>query len=378
MLFHGIPYNARVKIILKPPMFLFIHHILSRSARMTIFKQTVGIDISYKTFDARFGTITVEQQQSISPSKSFKNSPAGFNLLLRWINKLIVAHDVPVIFVMEATGVYYEHLAHFLVQHDYQVAVILPNKIRNYAKSLDSKSKTDSIDAAVITRFALERQLPLWTPPAPSLKTLRDLCREYHALKSNCTQIKNQLHALKASFHPHKESFKRKQQLLKFLNRQIALLTKELRALVKSDPALAQHLKQIKTAKGLGDITILTVLAETRCFQFVTNQKQLTSYAGLDIVFNDSGLKKGRTSISKKGNAFIRKALFMPALSACRANPKLKELYQRLVAKGKNKKLAIIAVARKLLLLIYTLWKTNSPYIPDYKPVAHPVTVGAV
>ncbi len=114
---------------------------------------------------------------------------------------------------------------------------------------------------------------------------------------------------------------------------------------------------------------ILTVLAETRCFQLVTNQKQLSSYAGLDIVFNDSGLKKGRTSISKKGDTFIRKALFMPALSACRANPKFKEFYQRLVAKGKNKKLAIITVTRKLLLLIYTLWKTNSPYIPDYKSV---------
>jgi transposase len=267
----------------------------------------------------------------------------------------------------EATGVYYEHLAHFLHSHGYQVAVALPNKIRNYAKSLESKSKTDPLDAAVITRFGLERQLLLWSPASESLKTLRNLCREYHCLKANCTQIKNQLHALNASFKPHRESFKRKTQLLKFLQRQVVLIKKKLRALVKSDSTLAQRLKQIKTAKGLGDITILTVLAETRCFDLVTNQKQLTSYAGLDVLFNDSGLKKGKTSISKKGNKFIRNALFMPALSACRANPKLKQLYQRLVAKGKNKKLAIIAVARKLLLLIYTLWKTNSPYIPDYK-----------
>jgi transposase len=84
-------------------------------------------------------------------------------------------------------------------------------------------------------------------------------------------------------------------------------------------------------------------------------------------------LKKGKTSISKKGNTFIRKALFMPALSACRANPHMKELYKRLVAKGKNKKLAIIAVARKLLLLIYTLWKSNSVYIPEYNPM-HPAS----
>ena len=91
-------------------------------------------------------------------------------------------------------------------------------------------------------------------------------------------------------------------------------------------------------------------------------------YAGLDVVFNDSGIKKGKTSISKKGNKFLRKAVFMPALSASKHNHKMKELYKRLVAKGKNKKLALIAVARKLLLLIYSLWKNNSEYIPDYQP----------
>jgi transposase len=337
---------------------------------MNILKQTVGIDISYKKFDACFGTINVQQQNTLSPSKSFNNSLPGFKLFLRWIKTFIVSHDVPLIFVMEATGVYYEHLAHFLLQHGYQVAVILPNKIRNYAKSLESKSKTDPLDAAVITRFGLERQLTLWTPPSETVKALRDLCREYHCLKANITQIKNQLHALNASFKPHRESFKRKTQLLKFLERQVSLIKKELRALVKTEPELAQRLKKIKTAKGLGDITILTVLAETRCFELVSNQKQLASYAGFDIVFNDSGLKKGKTSISKKGNTFIRKALFMPALSACRANPQMKELYKRLVSKGKNKKLAIIAVARKLLLLIYTLWKSNSIYIPDYKSAA--------
>jgi transposase len=338
---------------------------------MDILKQTVGIDISYKTFDARFGTINTQQNTSISQAKSFNNSPAGFKLFLQWIKKNIVSHDVPLIFVMEATGVYYEHLAHFLFEHGFQIAVVLPNKIKNYAKSLQSKSKTDPLDAATITRFGLERQLVPWTPPSDTLKALRDVCREYHCLKTNITQIKNQLHALKSSFKPHRESLKRKSLLLKFLQRQVALITKELRALVKADPGLSQHLKQIKTAKGLGDITILTVLAETRCFQLISNQKQLTSYAGLDIVFNDSGMKKGKSSISKKGNTFIRKAIFMPALSACRANPQLKAFYQRLLAKGKNNKLAIIAVARKLLLLIYTLWKSNSPYIQDYKPVQH-------
>ena len=108
-------------------------------------------------------------------------------------------------------------------------------------------------------------------------------------LKANCTQIKNQLHALKSSFKPHRESFKRKTQLLKFLQRQVALTKKELLALIKTEPDLAQRLKNIKSAKGLGDMTILTVLAETRCFELVSNQKQLASYADFDIVFHDSG-----------------------------------------------------------------------------------------
>jgi transposase len=371
LLSRGIPYNARVKITRKLPM-LFTH-IISRSVSMNILKQTVGIDVSYKSFDARFGTTNTQQQITLSPSKSFKNSLAGFKLFLRWLKKYILSDDIPLVFVMEATGVYYEQLAHFLFQQGYQVAVILPNKIRNYAKSLESKSKTDPLDAAVITRFGLERQLNLWTPPSETMKVLRDLCREYQSLKTNSTQIKNQLHALNASFKPLRESFKRKTLHLKFLQRQILLIQKELRALVKTEPDLAQRLKNIKTAKGLGDMTILTVLSETRCFELVTNLKQLASYAGFDIVFNDSGLKKGRTSISKKGNTFIRKALFMPALSACRANPQMKQLYQRLVSKGKNKKLAIIAIARKLLLLIFTLWKSNSPYSNDYKPL-HPAS----
>ncbi len=122
---------------------------------MTILKQTIGIDVSYKSFDARFATINTQQEINLSASKSFKNSLAGFKLFLRWLKKYILSDDIPLVFVMEATGVYYEQLSHFLFQQGYQVAVILPNKIRNYAKSLESKSKTDPLDAAVIVTLSM-------------------------------------------------------------------------------------------------------------------------------------------------------------------------------------------------------------------------------
>lgn len=333
---------------------------------MNILKQIVGVDISMNTFNARFGTTDHQQRITLSPDQAFTNALSGFKQLLKWAKKSIVSDDIPLVFIMEATGVYYQQLAYFLVENNCSVAVVLPNKIKNYCKSLSSKSKTDPLDAAAITRFGLERQLSLWTPPTETLKALHTLTREYHALKSTITEIKNQNHALLSSFQPLASTLKRKKQLLVMLEKQARQIVLELHDLVESDVSFSERIDNICTVKGVGFMTVVSVLAETQCFKLVTKQKQLASYAGYDVVFNDSGMKKGKTSISKKGNKFLRNAVFMPALSAIRHNPQMKIFYQRLVAKGKNKKLALIAVARKLLLLIYALWKNNSVYDPNY------------
>lgn len=333
---------------------------------MNILKQIVGVDISMNTLNARFGTADTGQHHELSSDQSFENALPGFKKVLTWALKSRISTDLPLVFVMEATGVYYQQLAYFLVENHCSVAVVLPNKIKNYCKSLSSKSKTDPLDAAAITRFGLERQLDLWTPPSETLKTLHSLTREYHALKSTITEIKNQSHALTSSFQPLKSTLKRKKHLIALLEKQAAQIEQELHAVVDTDVILSERVPKICTAKGIGFMTVVSVLAETQCFKLVTSHKQLVSYAGYDIVFNDSGLKKGKTSISKRGNRFLRNAVFMPALAACRFNPVLKDFYQRLVAKGKNKKLALIAVARKLLLLIYALWKNNSTFDPNY------------
>lgn len=336
---------------------------------MNILKQIVGVDISMNTLNARFGTTDTGQHHELSSDQSFQNALQGFKKILEWALALRVSADIPLIFVMEATGVYYQQLAYFLVENHCPVAVVLPNKIKHYCKSLSSKSKTDPLDSAAITRFGLERHLDLWTPPTETLKTLHSLTREHHALKSTITQIKNQSHALTSSFQPLKSTLKRKKHLIATLEKQVRQIEQELHELVDADIVLAERVPKICTAKGIGFMTVVSVLAETQCFKLVTSHKQLASYAGYDIVFNDSGLKKGKTSISKKGNKFLRNAVFMPALAACRYNPVLKDFYQRLIAKGKNKKLALIAVARKLLLLIYTLWKNNAAFDPNYNSV---------
>ena len=120
------------------------------------------------------------------------------------------------------------------------------------------------------------------------------------------------------------------------------------------------------TAKGVGLITIVSIISETNGFALIQNSRQLTSYAGYDIVQNQSGSHNGKTKISKKGNKYIRKACYMPVLSAIRFNKNLKTVYQRLCINKAVKSIALIAVARKILVLIYTLWKKNEEYNENY------------
>jgi transposase len=318
-------------------------------------------------FEARFGTIDTNQDELISKSEKFNNNISGFKKFLNWSLSVRASKLLPVSFVMEVTGVYHEKLAYFLHGKGYQVVIVLPNKIRNYAKSLEIKSKTDPIDAMTITRFALERKLNPWSPPEPFIRAIKALSREYLSLKVMITEIKNKIHAKQFANYTDKDVSKRKTRLLKELQRQIDEILQHIKKLLQSKPGLYEKITKVATIKGIGEVTVIIILAETNCFEHVTNINQLISYAGLDVVLNQSGKKKGKTTISKRGNKFIRRALFMPAMSACRSNKKMKETFARLVSKGKNKKAAIVAIARKLLILIYTLWKNDSEYIQHYK-----------
>ena len=331
--------------------------------QMKIIKQVMGIDVSKDSLSVSIGSITDYQEQRISKPVAFDNTKKGFKALLAWGEKSQEIDALPLLFVMEATGVYYESLAYFLAEHKQQVVVLLPNKARHYAKTLDIKSKTDKIDAMTLTRFGLERPLQLWQVPNPVMRTLKVLTREYESIKVSATQVKNQVHH---SYLPPKETLKRLQQQLALLEKQLKAIERQIKELIAQDPSLEEKIKKIIKIKGLGLMTIVTIIAETNGFALIENTKQLASYAGLDVVHQQSGLKEKKTSISKKGNKQIRRALYMPAISACRFNAELRSWYLRLCEKKNIKKIGVIAVARKLLTLIYTLWKNNTDYNPQY------------
>ncbi len=328
-------------------------------------RQAVGIDISADSFMAAICSIDEDQNSVILSSKSFANKKLGFNNFLKWTEKFL-SRDLDTLFAMEATGVYFEKLAYFLSSEKKKVAVLLPNKVVHFAKTLNVKSKNDAIDAKVIAQFAVERKLDAWSPPSENLRYIKQLLREREELLKEKIQINNQLHSKKAAFQFNSSSMKRAEKRIRFIEKQLGEIMQEIDELLKVDSELNEKVKKITSIKGVGQLTILIILAETNGFALIKNRKQLVSYCGYDVVERQSGTSlNARKRISKKGNKFIRKALHYPALSAIRHDERLGAFYNRINERNKSKMIGVVAVQRKLLLLIYALWKSGEVYNPN-------------
>lgn len=328
-------------------------------------KHCVGIDVSMDFLDCCFGTSDAFQNYKFGKSRKFSNNQEGFKELLNWINQQKVLDEL--IFVMEATGVYYENLAHFLSENDCKISILLPNMVKHYAKSLNVKTKTDEKDSEVLCKLGLERKLTHWKMPTRIMRELKFFSREYREVKYKINQIKNQLHARHHSHGCPSSTASRMKKLLALLEIQVIEIEAELRILVMSDSEFYDKIQKICSIPGVSFITAVCIVAETNAFALITNARQLASYAGLDIQQNQSGNRIGKTRISKKGNSFIRYALYMPALCASRFNPIMKDFYNNLKDRKPAKKIAVTAVARKLLILIYILWKNNEEFDQNYE-----------
>lgn len=332
---------------------------------MELIKQVFGIDVSMDSFVSKVGTIATDQQTEIRTLRDFKNNTQGIKQFYKFaLSKQI--DGVPQYFLMEATGVYYEALAYFLKSQGAHVIVVLPNKAKHFAKTLTIKSKTDPIDAHMLTQMGLEKRLNEWQPPSELMKELKLLTREHLALKELRTDAKNRIHAKTHSFKPGKDTVRRLRREIKLYETLIKEVELSIRSLLQSDTLMWVKIQNILRVNGVGLMTVARVLAETNAFSLIRNGKQLTSYAGLDVVFNESGKHQGKTRISRKGNSHLRQSVYMPAISAIKSNPNLKSYYERMLEKGKPKKVGVIAVARKLLLLIYFLWTNETEYDPNY------------
>lgn len=331
-----------------------------------ILRQIVGIDVAQDELVVSLGRKYEDLSDEIYANGKFVNTPKGFIELIKWVKKLTI-ETLNLRYVMEATGVYHESLAYYLSDNHFEVSVVLPNLISNFFRTLDVKTINDKTSAAAIARFGLARTLNQWQRPDPVYKKLKQLSREREQIVMDRTVVKNQLHAENAEAEPNKSSIKRAERRIALLSKQENEIKLELAAIIKNDSKIKQDVTLLSTIPGVGKLTAAIVLAETNGFELIRNKSQLVSYAGLDVIEKQSGTSiRGKTRISKRGNRHLRKSLHMPSLSGIRREPKFKALFVRLVSKHGIKMKAVVAVQKKMLELMYTLYKTQKGYEKDY------------
>jgi transposase len=337
-----------------------------------IVKQVAGIDVAQKELVVTLGRMYDDWTPELCGHKVFANSAKGFGLLVGWVGK-VLKDAVGVRYVVEATGVYHEGLSYYLDDNGIEVSVIVPSKISNYHRTLEVKTVTDKTSSETIALFGLERKLDCWRRPKVIFKQLRQLVRERQQIVETRTIAKNQLHAEQSGYEPNKSSLARIKQQINFFNKQEVAIKQEIAELVKGDEEVKHSIAVMSSAPGVGSLTATTALAETNGFELVRNKRQLSSYAGFDVREKQSGTSvRGKTRISKKGNKQLRRAMHLPALAAIRSNDRYKAMFVRLVSQHGIKMKAVVAVQRKLLELMYVLYKTNKPYDPDYVSCSEP------
>jgi len=329
-------------------------------------KYGVGIDMGKEDFNACLSVIDSSQGIKIRATTRFKNHKKGFSEFAKWVDKHC-KEELPIHYLMEATGVYYEQLALFLHHRAEYVVVVLPQKAKHYIKALGIKTKTDNVDSQALATMACQQQLPNWKPISEEMYKLRQLTRQQVELQEFKTQLNNQLQALELGMYASKEVQKQLKKLLKEIDKQLEDCQVLIKKAIDENPEWKRKTEQICKIKGVGLLTVANMITETNEFALFENHRQLVSYAGYDIVENQSGKRVGKTRISKRGNRRIRRALHMSALQVVLYKQKpFVNLFERVYETTKIKMKGYVAVQRKLLTIMYALWKKDEGYDANY------------
>ena len=330
-------------------------------------KYSVGLDVSSKKIDASISVIDERQKVVVKSSTQIANTKKGFENLEHWILKH-KKEEIPVVICMEATGIYHENCAYYLYEKGFETSIILPNKAKKYLEAIGLKSKNDSIDAKGLSQMGAEQCLERWQPMGTFFYELRLLTRQHQNVTELKTVIKNQLDALSFAMHHLESVTDQLKQTIELFETQLQELNKSILQHIKSNQQVGERVENICTMKGLGILSVATVLAETNGFILFKNYKQVISYAGYDVVEAQSGSRVGKTKISKKGNSRIRRILHMPSLVVikCEVKP-FKDLFDRTYKKHGIKMKSYVAVQKKILTMIYYLWNKNEAYDANYQ-----------
>lgn len=300
-------------------------------------KSFVGIDVSKKKLD-----ICILPQKLLF---SVTNNSKGFSMLLKSLLKL----DIQLILI-ESTGGYEKLLTIKLLEKKLPVQIINARHIRNYAKAKNINAKTDCIDSRIIAEFAQIIQ-------PQQRKTLDKHSLELKEIVTRRSQILNQITAENNRLETIANKTVKKDILghIKQLKKRFEHIEKELVRAIEANPDWKSKYQELLKIKGVGEVLAATLVAEMPELGKL-NRKQIAALVGVAPFNRDSGNKSGKRFI-KGGRAYLRKVLYMAALSSLQHNPVIKSFYYRLLSNGKVAKVAITACMRKLLVIINATYK---------------------
>ena len=310
----------------------------------------LGIDIAKRTFAVAL------LRDGKSRHRHFNNTPSGFTQLLTWLAR---QHVTPVHAVLEATGAYGEALALALHAAGHRVSVVNPARIKAFGQSRLARNKTDRADAALIALFAAQQEPEAWTPPPEEIRRLQGLVRHLDDLLRHRVQLRQRL----TESNPVGAVRESLRSLVAALDEQVRQTEQQIRQHVKQHPGLKADCELLTSIPGIGAATAARVLAEMQQLRRFGSARQAAAYAGLTPQRRESGTSlRGQGRLSKVGNARVRKALYLPALTALRFNPLIGLMAQRLRQRGKKEMVIVGAAMRKLVHLAYGVLKTGKPF----------------
>ena len=321
----------------------------------------IGIDVS----KAKFDCLWLRDSQTLKvKTKVIENSPAGHQRLSQWVQQQTGRSVTDCCFVMEATGVYHEALAYFLHDAGAKVCVVNPAQVRDFAKSLGGRTKTDKKDSMVLARFAVSHGPRAWQPEAPEIRTLKALLARLEALEKDIQREQNRLEKAEVS-QASEDVIESIQLMLQVLQAERKRLEKMIDTHLDNHPGLKSDRGLLESIPGIGPVLSRLMLAviHSRTFE---SARQCAAYLGLNPCIWESGSSvKGRPQLSKAGSSAIRAKLYMGAIVASTWNPDIRAHYERLLERGKCKMSALGAAMRKLVHICFGVLKQQTKYVPQ-------------
>jgi len=316
----------------------------------------VGIDVSQHTLDA--GLLPAPGGKT--RSASFPNDDAGHAALAAWADDH--ADGATLGFCLESTGAYGEALATFLADAGRHVSVVNPARVKYAGLMRGQGNKTDRADARLIAEYATRERPPAWQPPTTDVRELQALSRRRDDLRQLAARDKTRL-AAPGLTAAARASITR---TIAFLDKEADRLQAQADERIAASPLLRADRDLLATIPGIAPVAATAILAELPDPGRFDSAQQAAAYAGLAPREYRSGTSvHKRTRLSKAGNARLRKALYLPALTATRFNPLVAAFYTRLVEAGKAKMAALGACMRKLLMIAYGVLKSRTPFDPS-------------